>query len=91
MRRGVGKRQSVFRAICACIRGQLAPLSNFPYPNREQLPFMDVLTRFGEACTMRGVLPGTIDHAATEKSGGIRPSVAVCLVRVFLSDVREYG
>jgi len=32
------RRQSVFRAIRACIRGQLAPLSNFPYPNSEQLP-----------------------------------------------------
>ena len=25
------RRQSVFRVIRACIRGQLAPLSNFPY------------------------------------------------------------
>jgi len=30
-------RQSVFHAICACIRGQLAPFSNPSYPNREQL------------------------------------------------------
>ena len=28
----------MFCAIRACIRGQLAPLSNFPYPNGEQLP-----------------------------------------------------
>ena len=36
---GYGERrwQSVFRAIRACIRGQLAPLSTFPYPNAEQL------------------------------------------------------
>jgi len=38
------RRQSVFRAIRACIRGQLAPLSNFPYPNREQLQSIMLLT-----------------------------------------------
>ena len=35
---GERRRQSVFRIIRTCIRGQLAPLSNFPYPNGEQLP-----------------------------------------------------
>jgi len=34
---GERRRQSVFRAIRVCIRGQPAPLSNFPYPNGEQL------------------------------------------------------
>ena len=34
---GERRQQSVFRAIRACIRGQSAPLSNFSYPNGEQL------------------------------------------------------
>jgi len=46
---GERRRPSVFRAIRACIRGQLAPLSNFPYPNREQLLVRLVLT-FSVAC-----------------------------------------
>ena len=49
---GERRRQSVFRVIRACIRGQLAPLSNFPYPNGEQLQRVHPLTTHCSSATL---------------------------------------
>jgi len=51
----------VFRVIRACIRGQLAPLSTFPYPNREQLPIAVNLTLY-RRCVMMMPVSKQIDY-----------------------------